>query len=223
MDTQVEIITNAPAENSGKIENCQPINWPSMIATALLRYTSGDASVSDILDYCFRDAFSERSINRSAMSPMPNNTTRADAREAGINLHEDIKRFYDKFGNRADPMNPLDARSRYVRDMLAALKNEPTEPITCDEFACYRDRSDLTAIHSELSPELMQFYDFVDENLMVREQAEEPIIDRIHNIRGICNALFNANDSDTGLMLYDWKGSNLMVPGSLEVIGRLYN
>lgn len=199
MDTQDEIITNTPAdeepENSGITENSQPINWPSMIATALRRYTSSHASVSDILDYCFRDAFAERSINRTAMSPMPNNTTRADARDAGIKFHEYIKRFYDKFGNRADPRNPLDARNRYVCEMLAALKEEPTEPITWDEFACNRDRNDLTAIHSKSSPELMQFYDFVDKNSMVREQAEESILDRIHNIRGRCNALFKANDS----------------------------
>lgn len=186
------------ATDDGKFTGSQ-----SKIEQALCFYNS--SSVCDILDKCFQQAISDSGLD------IP---IRSELKEAGTILHEYIERFYKKFNNRVTATIP--AAEEHVRRMLAALNSKPLQRIKWDRFV---DSSDPGAerIHVDLSPELIQFYNFVNENQMVVANFEQQIMDPKHLIRAKVNAVFRLNDSDNDLVLYDWTRSTMMGPNSLSL------
>lgn len=206
MDQEEVIVQN---EVVGEDENDD--YWQSKIAEALIVYNN--TTVSNILDHSFEHDFLEAHLNRLDVD-IPNHPNRLELQDAGILLHDYIQRFYTEFYNLVGFMIPLS--DDHVNRMLTALTIEPMTSIKWDKCV---DREDprFDRIHTQFRQELIQFYTFVRENFMVREKVEESIVDRNHNVRGRCNALFRVNNSDNrNLMLFDWTRSAIMIRGSLS-------
>lgn len=191
------------SDDGGAANGKHTQDWQPIIDRALCFYNS--TTVSDILDKCFQQEFSDSGLDIPARSHL---------KDAGTILHEYIERFYKKFNNRA--MDTAAATHDYVRRMLTALESKPEQRIKWDRLV---DGSDPESekIHVNLWRELIQFYKFVNENHMVLADFEQQIFDPRHLIRGRVNAVFRLNGSNDELILYDWTRSTIMGPGSLSL------
>lgn len=176
------------------------IDWQAKIDEALSVYRN--VTVSAILDDCFQREF--ENLRASTTS------TRSELQDAGRIFHDYIAKFYGKFNYRKKAT--IDDGDAYVCKMLRAFSCNPKQPIMWDRLV---DHSDPTsaAIHTHLSKELIQFYNFVNENKLISVDIEASISDPIHRVNGRINALFQVNNSDK-LVLYDWTRSALMLRGS---------
>lgn len=103
--------------------------------------------------------------------------------------------------------------------MLYHLNVQPFRPIDFDIICKADSYSDLSRIHIDLYKELVQFYNFANNNKLTLYGTEFTVHDPIHKVNGRCNALFRMSEGDDrNLMIYDWTRSPLMDEGSLSVL-----
>lgn len=187
----------------------QTVDWKSIIDVVKSAYK--DASISEILDHCVQNMFSENPDSSRYQSS--SNIDRSISQKVGTLFHKYIAKFYQTFD---DPKN-VNTVDEFVLNMLAELKNEPSGPIAYDRIS-QLDR-DFSSIHKDFYPELVQFYNFVNKNKMTLYRIEYSISDKSCNVRGRCNALFRSEEADDqNLMLFDWTLSAFMHPGSVSLL-----
>lgn len=188
---------SSESEKSSVEESVDPgkLYWREKIEIAIAGYK--DTTVGDILTKCFAQDFVNESFSRKR-SFDSTIMTREESMKIGSILHEHIADFY--CANRNEDIFDIKATNQLVEDMLCALQEPHAEEVKYDP---------------RLNQELTQFYRFVTNNFLVLDDVDMFVMDKTHNVRGICNAIFRADSEDTrNVMLYDWTWSPLMQPDS---------
>lgn len=181
------------------------------ILFAIVKSMWKNTTISKILDQCFEKEFLENPNSSQILCFW--NGNRSELKEAGTLMHEYIKTFFDTF----DEPNQC---NKFVREMLSELGDHQFEPIAYDKIS-QTDRK-FGNIHMDLYPELVQFYNFVNDgkNKMIVYKTEYSFNDPNYKVYGRCNGLFRLEEfgyDDRNLMLMDWTRSPLMLPGTLSL------